>query len=105
MIANNKTCKNDLHPTMKPIALLEKILNNSTLPKHTVLDLFGGSGSTLIACEKKERVCYMMEMSPEYCQVIMRRFADVTNMSKQIQCLNRDVDVNSIIKRHYYEKS
>jgi DNA modification methylase len=63
---------------MKPISLLEKILNNSTLPKHKVLDLFGGSGSTLIACEKKDRQCYMIELDPKFVQVIIKRFYDVT---------------------------
>ena len=77
---------------MKPIALLEKIINNSTQANENVLDLFGGSGSTLIACEKKARNCYMMELSPEYIQVILKRFHDVTIGTGEIKCLNRDID-------------
>lgn len=92
VLENQKTLKNDLHPTMKPISLLEKILNNSTKENETVLDLFGGSGSTLIACEKKSRVCYMMELSPEYVQVIIKRFSQVTGWTQEVKCLNRDFD-------------
>jgi len=92
VLENNRTRKNDLHPTMKPIELLEKILNNSTKTWDKVLDLFWGSWSTLIACEKKQRVCYMMELTPEYCQVIIKRFYQVTSWSKNIECLNRKID-------------
>lgn len=92
VLENNRTRKNDLHPTMKPIELLEKILNNSTKTGGKVLDLFGWSGSTLIACEKKQRVCYMMELTPEYCQTIIKRFYQVTGWSKNIECLNRQID-------------
>jgi DNA modification methylase len=92
ILENQRSKKNDLHPTMKPISLLEKILNNSTLPKHKVLDLFGGSGSTLIACEKKDRQCYMIELDPKFVQVIIKRFYDVTGGTKEIKCLNRDFD-------------
>lgn len=90
VLESQKTLKNDLHPTMKPIALLEKILNNSSKEWDNVLDLFGWSWSTLIACEKKARVCFMMELSPEYIQVIIKRFYDVTWWTVPIECLNRD---------------
>ncbi len=92
VLENQKTLKNDLHPTMKPISLLEKILNNSSEEWDNILDLFGWSGSTLIACEKKARVCYMMELAPEYVQVIIKRFYDVTGWSVDIECLNRNFD-------------
>ena len=92
VLRNNRTKINDLHPTMKPIELLEKILNNSTKTGDKVLDLFGWSWSTLIACEKKQRVCYMMELTPEYCQVIIKRFYQVTGWSKNIECINRKID-------------
>ena len=92
VLENNRTRKNDLHPTMKPIELLEKILNNSTKTGDKVLDLFGWSWSTLIACEKKQRICYMMELTPEYCQTIIKRFYNVINWSKGIKCINRKVD-------------
>jgi DNA modification methylase len=92
VLESQKTLKNDLHPTMKPVVLLEKILNNSSKEGSKILDLFGWSGSTLIACEKKNRNCYMMELSPEYVQVIIKRFYDVTWGTVDIKCLNRDID-------------
>lgn len=97
ILENQRTRKNDLHPTMKPIELLEKFLNNSTKTGDKVLDLFGWSWSTLIACEKKQRICYMMELTPEYCQTIIKRFHQVTNWSKEIKCLNRKIDFSFLI--------
>lgn len=69
-----RTQKNDLHPTMKPVALCSKAINNSSCKNSKVLDLFGGSGSTLIACEQLGRKCYMMELDPHYCDVIRKRY-------------------------------
>ena len=66
------------HPTMKPIALIEYCLGNSSLQGQIVLDLFGGSGSTLIACEKTGRSCRMMELDPKYADVIVRRWQAFT---------------------------
>jgi len=60
------------HPTMKPIKLIEWFFER--IPALTVLDLFGGSGSTLIACEKTNRKCFMMELDPHYCSVIIKRW-------------------------------
>lgn len=71
--------KSDLHPTMKPIELLEPLLSNSTKPGQRVLDLCGGSGSTLIACEKTNRKCFMMEIDLHYCDVIVARWEKYTN--------------------------
>lgn len=62
------------HPTMKPIPLLAYPIMNSTMSNCTVLDPFGGSGSTLIACEQTNRICYMMELDPKYCDVIVNRY-------------------------------
>jgi DNA modification methylase len=70
--------KNELHPTMKPIELLEYPLKNSSAVGSNVLDLFGGSGSTLIACEKTNRKCFMMELDPHYCDVILSRWEKYT---------------------------
>lgn len=67
---------NELHPTMKPINLIEYPLLNSSSVGSSVLDLFGGSGSTLIACEKTNRKCFMMELDPKYCDVILKRWED-----------------------------
>ena len=66
------------HPTMKPLELLGEILLNATVENDVVLDLFGGSGSTLIACEQLNRQCYMMELDPYYCQVIINRWEEYT---------------------------
>jgi DNA modification methylase len=74
----NKPVKNDLHPTMKPVELVERALRNSSRPNDVVLDAFGGSGSTLIACEKTGRRCRMMELDPRYVDVIVRRWQDWT---------------------------
>lgn len=66
------------HPTMKPLALIRRQIRNSTRPGEKVLDLFGGSGTTLIACEQLARKCYMMELSPEYADGIIRRWEEET---------------------------
>ena len=69
-----RDARNDMHPTQKPVALAEKaILNHSV---GLIADFFGGSGSTLIACEKNNRNCVMMEFSPAYCDVIIKRWQD-----------------------------
>ena len=78
-----KPAKNDLHPTMKPVVLVERALVNSTKPGMNVLDLFGGSGSTLIACEHLNRNCFMMEMDPHYCSVIIERWQRVTGKAAE----------------------
>ena len=67
-----------VHPTQKPVALAEQALADFTKSRHLVLDLFGGSGSTLIACEKTSRHCRMMELDPAYCDVIVKRWEDFT---------------------------
>ena len=66
------------HNTPKPVPLPAKAIKNSTRPSQNVLDLFGGSGSTLIACEQTNRNCYMMELSPRYCQTIINRWEEFT---------------------------
>lgn len=73
-----KRTANKLHPTMKPIELIANALNNSTKVGDIVLDLFGGSGSTLIACEQLNRKCYMMEFDPHYVDVIIDRWEHFT---------------------------
>ena len=66
------------HPTMKPIKLFSYLISNSTKEADKVIDLFGGSGTTLIACEELKRDCYMMEIDPHYCDVIIKRWEDYT---------------------------
>ncbi len=73
-----KPQKNDLHPTMKPVELVERALRNSSRPGAVVLDPFGGSGTTLIAAEKTGRVARLMELDPKYADVIVRRWEDFT---------------------------
>ena len=67
-----------VHPTQKPVALPEEAIDKTTRQGNSVLDLFGGSGSTLIACEKTNRYCRMMELDPKYCDVIVKRWQDFT---------------------------
>lgn len=73
-----------LHPTMKPIEILERLVENSSKTNDNVLDLFGGSGSTLIACEKTNRKCFMMELDPHYCDVIIERWQKYTGKKAQL---------------------
>lgn len=78
IIDENKPTINDLHPTMKPIKLLARLIINSSRKEEKVLDMFGGSGSTLMACEQLDRSCYMMEYDPHYVDVIIKRWEDYT---------------------------
>lgn len=71
------------HPTMKPIALIDRALKNSSKSGDIILDVFGGSGSTLIACEQTKRVCYMMELDPHYVDVIRKRYWKFTHEDKE----------------------
>jgi DNA modification methylase len=72
------TKKNDLHPTMKPVAMLEQLLRDGSRDGAIVADFFGGSGSTLIACEKAGRNARLIELDPLYCDVIVQRWEDFT---------------------------
>lgn len=74
----DKQTNNDLHPTMKPIALIERAINNSSRTMDIVLDAFGGSGSTLIAAEKTNRRCRMIELDEKYVDIIIKRWEDFT---------------------------
>lgn len=74
----DKPLKSELHPTMKPIELIERAIRNSSQRKEIVLDGFLGSGTTIIAAEKLGRICYGIELSPEYCDVIISRWERFT---------------------------
>jgi len=74
-----KPKKNDLHPTMKPVEMLCYLIGNSTKGGDVVLDTFGGSGSTVIACERSGRKCHCVELDPKYCDVIRKRWAEFVN--------------------------
>lgn len=78
VINEDKPSVNDLHPTMKPIKLMARLIKNSSKIDETVLDLFGGSGSTLIACEQTQRKCYTMEYDEKYATVIVDRWEKLT---------------------------
>lgn len=74
----DKPKKNDVHPTMKPVNLMSYLVRNSSQKGAIVLDLFGGSGSTLMACEQLDRVCYTMEYDPRFVDVIVKRWEKFT---------------------------
>jgi site-specific DNA-methyltransferase (adenine-specific) len=78
IIYEEKPNKNADHPTMKPIKLLARSIRNSSKENDNVLDLFGGSGSTLITCEQLNRKCFMMELDPKYVDVIINRWEQFT---------------------------
>lgn len=78
IIDENRPNKADLHPTMKPIKLIARLIRNSSKEGESVLDLFGGSGSTLIAAEQLNRKCFMMEYDPKYADVIIQRWEAFT---------------------------
>ena len=74
IIHDNKPLRNKEHPTMKPITLIAKLIQNSSRERDIVFDAFGGSGSTLMACEQLNRISYNTELDEKYCDVIVKRF-------------------------------
>lgn len=78
IICENKPTVNDLHPTMKPVPLIGRLITNSSLKDWNVLDLFGGSGTTMIAAEQLDRNSFLMELDPKYCDVIVQRWESFT---------------------------
>ena len=92
--------KERVHPTQKPGGLIIAILNDYSNENEIVMDLFGGSGSTLIACEKLNRKCYMMELDPVYCSVIIERWEKVTGLkAKKQQSDVKGGAVNATVKQ------
>lgn len=81
----SRTKKNDLHPTMKPVELVEKAMLDGSQVNGIVLDLFGGSGTTLIAAEKNGRVSRLMELDPKYCDVIVKRWQAFTGQEAVLE--------------------
>ena len=84
-----RTAKNELHPTMKPVELCEKAIEDGSQINGIVLDLFGGSGSTLIAAEKNNRLCRMMELDPKYCDVIVNRWQEFTGQTATLEATGK----------------
>lgn len=78
ILRENKPLRSEEHPTMKPVNLIAKLVGNSSRERERVLDIFGGSGTTMIACEQLGRVCYMMELDPHYADVIIERWEKFT---------------------------
>lgn len=80
----NKPLANVLHPTQKPVELVERAIRNSSKSRDTVLDPFGGSGTTLIACEKTGRQARIVELEPKYVDTICRRWEQFTEQKAQL---------------------
>lgn len=80
----DRPTKSDLHPTMKPVNLCAYPIQNSSMSNSIVLDPFGGSGSTLIACEQTNRICYTIELDEKYSDVIVKRFIDYVGSDKDV---------------------
>lgn len=78
VLFEKKPTKNDVHPTMKPVNLVGRLMRNSSKPGWNVLDLFGGSGSTLMAAEQIGRRAFLMELDEKFCDVIVRRWEEFT---------------------------
>lgn len=86
VIYEDKPQKNKLHPTMKPVKLVARLMHNSSQKGDAVVDIFGGSGTTMIAAEQLKRRCFMMELDPHYCDVIIARWEAFTGQkAKQIK--------------------
>ena len=97
----NKPRVNDLHPTMKPVELVERAIKNSSKSRDIVLDLFGGSGTTLIACEKTGRQARLMELDPKFCDVVISRWETYTGKQATLQDL--DLPFTDVAKQRLAE--
>lgn len=87
-----RPARNEEHPTMKPVALIEYQMLNNTKGGDVVLDSFGGSGTTLIAAEKNGRVARLMELDPRYCDVIVRRWQLFTGRLAMLENTSKTFD-------------
>ena len=83
----DKPKRNADHPTSKPLDLLSYPIGNSTQENGIVIDTFGGSGSTMMACEGMNRVCYMMELDEKYASVILRRYVEDFGNTDEVFCI------------------
>ena len=88
----NKPKRSENHPTSKPLDLLSYPIQNSSQENTIIVDTFGGSGSTLMACELTNRICYTMELDEKYASVILRRYVENTGSSDDVYCL-REIEV------------
>ena len=96
----DKPKKNSNHPTSKPLDLLAYPIKNSTQANAIVIDTFGGSGSTLMACEQMNRICYTMELDEKYASVILRRYVEDTNDSESVYVIRNGekIPYSSLVK-------
>jgi DNA modification methylase len=85
IIKYDRPTQSKLHPTMKPVGLIEYLIKNSSKQEDVVLDPFLGSGTTLIACEKQSRICYGVELDPKYCDVIVKRWEQFTGKKAELE--------------------
>ena len=83
-IREDKPLKNESHPTQKPVRMIAALIRNSSKPGEIVLDVCGGSGSTLMACEQLGRNCYINEIDPNYADVILQRWEDFTQQKAEL---------------------
>ena len=97
--AINKPHKNDLHPTTKPVELVERAIRNSSRPGDTVLDCFGGSGTTLIAAERSRRHARLMELDPKYVDTIVRRWQEHSGGTGVLDQDGRSFDAISLERK------
>ena len=85
IIKYDRPSKSKLHPTMKPVGLVEYLIKNSSKQEDIILDPFLGSGTTIIACEKQSRICYGFELEPKYCDVIIKRWENFTGKKAKLE--------------------
>ena len=84
ILYENKPTRNDVHPTMKPVSLVGRLIKNSSKARELLYEPFGGSGSTMIAADQLDRVCYCMELDPKYVDVIIKRWEEHSGMNAEI---------------------
>lgn len=92
VIREDRPSRSELHPTMKPIALVEKMIEWSSRPKEIVLDFFMGSGSTIIAAHKANRIAYGLELDPRYADVICARWQKLTGIKPVLESTGEEFD-------------
>ena len=85
--------RNNDHPTMKPVPLIAYVIKNSSLSNCIILDPFAGSGSTLIACEQTNRICYTIELDEKYCDVIVKRYIEQAGCSGNVSVIRNGVNI------------
>lgn len=81
----DKPIRNAEHPTMKPIDLLVYLIKNSSKENDLIVDLFAGSGSSIVAAEETKRICYTMELDPKYCDVVVKRWETLTGQKAKLE--------------------